>query len=138
MVEISEVETPHQLLRAIFLRRQVLVGEKGYSSYEDEPDTDDLASRIYIAKEGMAVVGTVRVRQDAVQYRIQRMAISSSFRGRGIGKKLMERVLDDYHGKPIYLMSPEDSIPFYEQFGFKDSGITEQGKVHLYHRLQNY
>jgi len=134
---IKEAKTKDEILQAIFLRRRVLVVENKYSIYKIEPDEDDLKCSVYIAKEGNKVLGTARVRKEGSVHRIQRMAVVKKARGKGLGSKLIKRILKDYKGK-IYLFSPKASIPFYEKLGFKKTNKKQKGKYHTYYRLQNY
>ncbi|NQV91536.1 GNAT family N-acetyltransferase [Candidatus Woesearchaeota archaeon] len=137
-MKISIAKTKEELLQAFFIRREVLIEEKKYSIYKDEPDKDDLVSDIYIAKDKSKVVGTARIRKERMAYRIQRMAIVKHAKGKGIGSKIMKKILQDQKNKKISLISPKETIPFYEKFGFKKTDIIQKGKYHKYYRLQNY
>jgi len=136
IMNVTIAKTKKDFLQAIFLRRKVLVREFKFSSYRDEPDMYDLSARIYIVKEAGKVIATVRVRKDGNVYRIQRVAIDSVFRKKGVGTSLLKQVLNDY--KQLYVMAPKDTVDFYERFGFKKSGKTQKGKIHIYYRMQNY
>jgi predicted GNAT family N-acyltransferase len=135
---IKEAKTKEEILQAIFLRRKTLIDERKYSVIEEEPDEYDLISKVYVVKEGDKVIGTARVKKEGIIYRIQRMAIDNKERGKGIGSKLIKRILQDFKNKKIYLMSAECTIPFYNKFGFNKTKITQKGKYHIYYRLQNY
>jgi len=135
---VTVAKTKEDMLQAVFVRRKVLVRERKYSRYEDEPDQDDLTCTVYVAKEGSTVTGTARVRREGSILRIQRMAISKEHRGKGAGRKIIARILKDFKGKKFYLMSPKQTIPFYEKFGFKKTTKIQKGKHHTYYRLQNY
>ena len=138
MILVKEAKTKKDVLQAIFLRRKVLVEESKYSTYESEPDKDDLTSRIYVAKEKNNVIGTARVRKEKNIFRIQRMAIDKNYRKRGVGARILNKILRDFPKKKIYLMSPKSTIPFYEKFGFKKTSRTQGGKFFIYYRMQNY
>jgi predicted GNAT family N-acyltransferase len=132
----KEAISKKEILQAIFLRRKVLVREFGYSTYKFEPDKYDLYGRIYVVKANKKVIGTVRVRQDGKIYRIQRTAIDKDYRKKGVGSMLLKKVLHSF--KDLYLMSPTETVPFYERFGFKKTGEKQKGKHHVYYRMQNY
>ncbi len=141
MIIIKEAKTKEELLKAFFLRRKVLVDEFKYSIYDDEPDQDDLTARIYVTVDNglsQEVIGTVRVKKENGWFRIQRMAIAKRYRKKGLGTKLMKRILDDYKDKKIYLMSPKVTIQFYQKFGFKKTDVIQKGKFHDYYRLENF
>lgn len=135
---VKEAKSKEEILQAIFLRRKILVNEYEYSIHENEPDEDDLRCKIYVAKEGSRVLGTARVRKEQNIYRIQRMAVDPKSRGKGVGSRIIQRILKDFKGKKIYLMSPKASILFYQRFGFKKTQKKQKGKYHTYYRLQNY
>ena len=133
-----KAKTKEEVLQSLLLRRKVLVSEKKYSIVESEPDNYDLKCDMFIAKDGDKVIGTLRVKKESNCYRIQRMAIDKKYRKIGVGSKLIMSVLKKYKNKKLYLMSPTQSIAFYQRFGFKKTKITQKGKYHTYYKLQNY
>ena len=135
---VKEARTKEEMLQAIFLRRKTLIDEHKYSILEEEPDKYDLTSKVYVAKEGSKVIGTARVRKEGQIFRIQRMAIERNHRKEGVGSRIIKRILQDFKGRKIYLMSPKKTIPFYSKFGFRKTHKTQKGKHHIYYRLENY
>ena len=55
------------------------------------------------------------------------LLVRKSYRGRKIGKTLMERVLKDFPNQPIYVMSDVD--PYYEKLGYRREGSIFEVKA---------
>ncbi len=128
-------KTKEDILQVIALRRSVLVNEFQFSRYQDEPDYYDFTSTIYIIKnDNNKVIGTVRVRSDT--NRLQRVAIHPKYRKTGVGSTLLKHAIEKH--KELYVMAPEETIPFYEKHGFNITGEKKRGKHHLYYRMQNF
>jgi ribosomal protein S18 acetylase RimI-like enzyme len=81
-----------------------------------------LASSItYIAYDENFVCGYVRCREDdGFGVYIYDLLVRKTYRGRQIGKSLMERVCQDFPDQPVYVMSDVD--PYYEKLGFRREG----------------
>ena len=78
-------------------------------------------SRTYVAYEGSVLCGYVRCREDdGFGVYIYDLLVRRSCRGREIGRKLMERVCDDYPGEIVYAMSDVDE--YYEKLGYSREG----------------
>ncbi len=78
-------------------------------------------SRVYVAYEGDILCGYVRCREDdGFGVYIYDLLVSKAYRGREIGRKLMERVCDDYPGEVVYVMSGVDG--YYEKLGYTREG----------------
>jgi len=77
-------------------------GPAGRNKYIKALDT----SITYIACDGDLVCGYVRCREDdGFGVYIYDLLVRKSYRGRQIGKCLMERVCQDYPDQPVYVMS---------------------------------
>jgi predicted GNAT family N-acyltransferase len=71
--------------------------------------------------QGDRMVGFARMLTDDV-YRalIDDVVVDNEFRGRGIGKGMMEHIVARFrHVEELMLGCLEDMVPFYEQFGFE-------------------
>jgi ribosomal protein S18 acetylase RimI-like enzyme len=79
------------------------------------------SSITYIAYDENIVCGFVRCREDdGFGVYIYDLLVRKSYRGRQIGKSLMERVFKDFPDQPIYVMSDVDS--YYEKLGYSREG----------------
>lgn len=61
-------------------------------------------------------IGTARLLKDG---QISHLSILPAWQGKGVGVALMRRLLEKAEqNTPLYLYAPEDTLGFYEQFGF--------------------
>ena len=78
-------------------------------------------SRTYVAYEDDALCGYVRAKDDeGFGVYIYDLLVKKAFRGRSIGKKLMEQVCAQYQGTTIYVLSEVDE--YYEKQGYSRKG----------------
>jgi len=79
------------------------------------------SSITYIAYDETLVCGYVRCREDdGFGVYVYDLLVRKSYRGRQIGKILMDRVCNDFLNQPIYVMSDVD--PYYEKLGYRRVG----------------
>lgn len=107
---------------AFAIRYEVFVREQGIS-LQDEFDSLDTVDRNYfVAYENSLVVGTIRYqKKDDITIQPDRLCIKKTFRGQGLGKKLLllleEKAINE--GCHFSLLSAEISaILFYENLGY--------------------
>jgi len=92
-------------------------GPAGRSNYSKALES----SETYIACDETLVCGYARCREDdGFGVYIYDLLVKKSYRGRQIGKNLMERVCQDFPDQPVYVMSDED--PYYEKLGYRREG----------------
>ena len=129
---------PHELYAILQMRNEVFVVEQN-CVYQDADNKDQPAYHMMAWKDGM-LAGYTRLIPAGVAYEqpsIGRVITSPKWRGTGIGKKLMERSIDEIEkifgktsiklGAQVYLKK------FYESFGFQQSSGTylEDGIEHI-------
>lgn len=79
------------------------------------------SSITYIAWDENTVCGYARCREDdGFGVYVYDLLVRKSYRGRQIGKSLMERACQDFPDQPVYAMSDEDS--YYEKLGYRREG----------------
>jgi len=79
------------------------------------------SSITYIAYDENIVCGFVRCREDdGFGVYIYDLLVRKSYRGRKIGKSLIERVRHDFPDQPVYVMSGVDK--YYEKLGYRKIG----------------
>ncbi|MBP7126768.1 GNAT family N-acetyltransferase [Myxococcota bacterium] len=107
------------------LRREVFVEEQGVSE-EEEWDGRDGEALHLLAEGEDGPVGTARVRMvGSGVAKVERVAVRKEFRGRGIGRLLMEaaearaRALG---AQEAVLGAQVTAIPFYERLGWTPEG----------------
>lgn len=86
------------------------------------------SSITYIACDENIVCGYARCREDdGFGVYIYDLLVSKAYRGKQIGKALMERVLKDFPNQPVYVMSDVD--PYYEKLGYHKAGSIFEVKA---------
>ena len=119
------------------VRDMVFVAEQKVPR-ELEFDEDDHSAEHFVAIDARKMVmGCARLLDDG---RIGRVAVLRPFRRRGIGRVLMEAVLERAKARgmaSVYLGAQVQAQPFYEQLGFKPYGnvFDEAGIPHQMMRL---
>ncbi|NJK40740.1 MAG: GNAT family N-acetyltransferase [Acaryochloridaceae cyanobacterium SU_2_1] len=120
------------------IRQQVFHQEQGIAADLDMDGEDDHAEQFIAYIQGQPV-GIARMRaygHQLTQAKIERVAVLPEFRGQGIGRAILEKMLaharqQDFATALVY--AQEASIPFYEQLGFCKQGKTfiQAGIPHL-------
>jgi ribosomal protein S18 acetylase RimI-like enzyme len=76
------------------------------------------SSITYIAYDETIVCGYAHCREDdSFGVYVYDLLVRKSYRGRQLGKMLMEQVCKDFPDQPIYVMSDVD--PYYEKLGYR-------------------
>ena len=129
---IEAGDWPPLALRAGRVRKTVFVDEQQVPP-ELEMDRHDAESRHVLAcdAEGKAI-GTGRLLPDG---HIGRMAVLAEWRGRGVGRALIERLLEEAKRigvVQLVLNAQTSAIGFYRRFGFAEDGpeFVEAGLPH--------
>lgn len=130
---IKEVSSPIEKEKYLAIRRLVFVQEQKIS---EKIEFDDLSIKSFnfIAIFNDEFVGTARYRNTSIGIKLERFAVLKKYRGKGIGKALVEYILkkikDD---SDIYLHAQKPVINFYKKLGFKEIGdlFLEAGIPHI-------
>ena len=133
-VQVKRVSSRKQLDKAFSIRLRVFVREQGVP-VEIEMDRDDKRAFHFLALKAGKPVGTARVVMHHRSATIGRMAVLKTYRGKGVGTKLLKRaiVTATRHGaQNIYLHAQVPVIAFYEALAFRCVGpvFTEAGIPH--------
>ncbi len=134
VVRVRRVVSQEQIARTFAIRMRVFVKEQGVPE-EIELDSDDQRAIHFLACVGRRAVGTARVVEQHGSAKIGRMAVLKSYRGQGVGKKLLQRAMDmakKRGARKIYLHAQVAVIGFYESMGFRSVGpiFDEAGIAH--------
>lgn len=118
----KRAETFAELIDAIRLRVDVFIREQKCQPGW-EPDELDKESTHFIAISDSNIVGALRVRLDAPSsLKIERMVTHSTFRGRGVGSRLLQYVLatlSENENSRIWMQAQTHARHFYESNGFR-------------------
>jgi len=132
-IRIAEVADARGMDAAFDIRREVFCREQGVAE-DEEIDGLDGECRHYLAFVDRTPVATARTRvlEDGVA-KIERVAVRLPWRGRGVGRALMDYVIADLGPVPIVLNAQLRTVGFYAGFGFVPEGevFDEAGIDHL-------
>ena len=119
-VAVKRVISEADLARAYAIRIRVFVKEQGVPR-AIELDDDDRDAIHFLAMVGDRAVGTARVVLHHGAAKIGRMAVLKSYRGRGVGAKLLTRALAAARrlkARRIYLHAQVAVSGFYQRMNF--------------------
>ncbi len=137
----------------IMLRTLIFMQEQNVSAEDEWDSKDETATHFLVhSAEGIAI-GCARllieshqiieqpltheIQQEQHIFHIGRVAISKEYRKQGIGKQLMQTVIDvclqNHPSSAIYLHAQTERIRFYQQLGFviKGSVFMDAGIPHI-------
>ncbi len=90
---------------------------------ESERQIDTYLQRgtLYVAKQKEKVIGVAVVTKETEGVELKNFAISPTLRGRGYGKKLIQKLCTLYQGETMYVGTGDSglTVPFYEACGFR-------------------
>ncbi|MFQ6673746.1 MAG: GNAT family N-acetyltransferase [Fidelibacterota bacterium] len=119
---VKVVESDREMEQALAIRREVFIEEQEVPP-EIEMDAWDAEATHVLAILRGRPVGTARWRETGAGIKLERFAVPSGLRGRGIGKTVLKFVLDQVRGSgEIYLYAQQQVVPFYEKYGFLGVG----------------
>ena len=121
------------------LRQDVFVVEQN-CPYADLDGRDlDPDTRHVVMEDDDVVVGCARVLDDGDTWRIGRVALHPTVRGRGLADLLMDTALQVCKDRDVVLDAQSPLAPWYAGFGFEVCGLEflEDGIAHLPMRLRH-
>ncbi len=124
-IKIKKVETKLEYAHSIQIRFVVFVNEQNVP-VDREVDTFEDECKHYIAYIDNEPAGCVRWRDADGLAKIERLAVMKIARGCGLGKLIMDFVMDDILKLDQYdvmkLSAQDYAIPFYQKCGFQVAG----------------
>jgi ElaA protein len=133
--EHLSVDALYEVLR---FRQNIFVVEQS-SPYPDLDGLDQEARHLLLRSEG-ELAGYLRL--IPMPIRIGRVAVASHFRGRGLGRRLMEEGLrfctERYPAQDIILAAQLNLVPLYSSFGFAviSEPYDDFGVMHVEMRMR--
>ena len=126
VIQIKQISSDEAKAQAFAIRIRVFVREQRVPAAIELDRDDDRAIHFLATSEGKAV-GTARVVSHRGSAKIGRMAVLKSYRGKGVGKKLLQRAVataKKLGARTIYLHAQVPVIEFYEKLGFRCVGAV--------------
>ncbi|MCE5222700.1 GNAT family N-acetyltransferase [bacterium] len=137
---VKVVSTEEERQSAFDLRTEVFVREQHVPTELELDELDKTATHV-IAMEDNQVVGCGRIIMEGSTAWIGRVAVKKNYRGRKVGKRLMETMMQisvDRGAKTISLHAQIQVEPFYRKLGYIPHGKTfmDAGIEHIEMSLQ--
>ena len=121
-ITVKLVESDWELEEAFSIRRTVFIEEQNVPEVIELDSFDKTAAHI-LAFDREKPVGTARWRSAGNGIKLERFAVLKEFRGMGIGKLLVQFIMEHLGSdKRIYLHAQESVVAFYEKFDFQVQG----------------
>lgn len=137
-ITIKKIGTPAESALASGIRYTVFVEEQ-HCPADLERQHDELSVH-FLGSLDDQPCGAARWRRTEKGYKLERIAVLPTARGRGVGSALVQALLADLPADhlPRYLNSQLEAIPVYEKHGFVPVGETfvEAGIQHRQMILQ--
>lgn len=134
-MQTADIESP--IYRdALELRLQVFVNEQHVSPAIEVDEKESSCLHVVGYDEKRTPVATARLYPlSAEDYKIQRVAVMKTERGKHYGQQLMkevERIAHEAGAKRLVLGAQNQALPFYEKMGFKvfSEEYEEAGILH--------
>ncbi|MEQ9307678.1 MAG: GNAT family N-acetyltransferase [Marinoscillum sp.] len=113
--------------KAFFIRREVFVVEQRVSTEDEFDEYEDISTHFVALDEANDPVGAARWRKTDKGVKLERFAVKSNQRGKGVGALLVEKVLENIRsevgeGHYLYLHAQLPAVPLYEKFAFTKKG----------------
>lgn len=135
MLEIFRVKSEESLFSEIrAIRTKVFVEEQGVDLNREYDEFEKEAVH-YLLKYNNENVGAARIRNTSLGIKLERFAILKEYRGKGLGKKLVEEVLFDINisDNTVYLHAQVQVVDFYANLNFKKEGkLFEEAGINHY------
>lgn len=134
-VVIEQVKQEADFAICMAIRMEVFVFEQNVPA-EIEWDAFDKSSTHFFARVDGKPAATARLRAHDGIAKIERMAVRRDYRSTGVGKKLLQHVMQYAKNQGFskaFLSAQSHAVPFYEKLGFKAEGdeYMEAGIPHF-------
>lgn len=117
----------NKFAECMMLRTRVFVVEQNISADLETDEFENISTHYLVTVDGKAIA-TARSRflEDKETAKIERVAVLKEARGKGVGRQLMDYILNDLSAYPylktIKVGSQNTAIAFYQKLGFQVIG----------------
>ena len=135
-IRVFQIHSDREFELVFDLRARILQEEMGVPEDFDLDGNDHIANH-YLAFVDNQPVGTARWRVTlGRKVKLERFAVLPEFRGKGIGRKLLDTIITDTPvGQEVFLEAHEEVVPFYEKNGFIRDGSSYDVSGILHQRM---
>ena len=135
-IKVHLATTQQELAHVREIREKVFIMEQNVPEDVEIDQYEDSSNHI-VALLDEEFIGTARWRKTEDGIKLERFAVLKEKRGLGIGKKLVEFILEKIKNEPfVYLHAQDHVISFYKKFGFipvgdhfYEGGISHQKMI---------
>ncbi|KEO75125.1 GNAT family N-acetyltransferase [Anditalea andensis] len=126
-IEVTKIRTEEALTALFNIRQEVFVIEQNVAPDEEYDEYEETSTHFLALYDGIPA-GTARWRYTDNGVKLERFAVLKEYRGFGIGKALVEAVIEDIareetaKGQLLYMHAQLPAVPLYERFDFKKDG----------------
>ncbi|NQV15620.1 GNAT family N-acetyltransferase [bacterium] len=121
-ISVSIIQSSEEKEQALRIREIVFVDEQKVTPEIEYDEFEDVSTHV-IAYLDQQIVGTARWRLTEKGYKLERFAVLSEARGKGVGAALVEFIIGQIdQRKPVYLNSQLSALTFYLGLGFRAKG----------------
>ncbi|WAA13090.1 GNAT family N-acetyltransferase [Fervidibacillus halotolerans] len=120
-MEVIIAQQEKQLKDALKVRHIVFVEEQKVPLEEEIDQYEDESTHFVLYNNQKEPIGAGRFREVDGVGKIERICVLPSYRKRGLGELLMEKIIEfakENHFSKVKLNSQTHAIPFYEKLGF--------------------
>lgn len=141
-LEVLIADTPELKAKAFQIRQEVFVDEQKVPR-EDEFDQFEDTAHHFVILDADEPVGAARWRRTEKGIKLERFVIKKSLRGKSLGSKLVNAVLDHVReteggGQYVYLHSQLTAMFLYERAGFQKTGPRFSECDILHYKMERY
>jgi len=84
--------------------------------------------KFYTAILDDKIIGIVGIKRiGAKKVEIMHIAVDEPYRGKGLGKQMIQELITEANPKEIFLETDNDGVHFYRKCGFKTKKLPDQG-----------
>jgi predicted GNAT family N-acyltransferase len=119
---VRRAQWPRDEAALAWVRRRVFIEEQQVPEELEWDGLDGEATHLLAEDANGAPIGTARLLADG---HIGRMAVMQPWRGRGVGRSLLETLMNTARERgleAVFLHAQVEAIPFYERSGFVAEG----------------
>ncbi|MEM9341363.1 MAG: GNAT family N-acetyltransferase, partial [Bacteroidota bacterium] len=124
---VIKAQTEVEKEKSFAIREEVFVVEQKVSAEEEFDQYEEVSHHFVALDENDEPIGSARWRQTDKGIKLERFTVKENLRGKGIGTKIVQTVLDNISGNTekgtyLYMHSQLDAVPLYAKFGFQKKG----------------